>query len=39
MQENYLEKSLAELRELAKGRGLKGVSGLRKNDLAEARCV
>lgn len=36
MQENYLEKSLAELRELAKGRGLKGVSGLRKNDLAEA---
>lgn len=36
MQENYLEKSLAELRELAKKRGLKGVSGLRKNDLAEA---
>ncbi|WP_434309899.1 transcription termination factor Rho [Hominifimenecus sp. rT4P-3] len=35
MQENYIEKPLAELRELAKKRGLKGVSGLRKNELAE----
>ncbi len=35
MQEQYMKQSLAELRELAKERGLKGVSSLRKNELAQ----
>ena len=35
MQEQWNDKSLAELREAAKERGIKGISGLRKHQLAE----
>ena len=36
MQESYMKKSMAELRELAREKGLKGASSLRKTELIQA---
>ena len=35
MQDQYMKKPLAELRKLAREKGLKGTSSLRKNELAK----